>query len=133
MITCIVAKVSVILTLLRITVNRIHVAILYAATGVATVVGLLFFFFTIFQCTPVSAFWNRFSGTGKCIDTDILIDIAYVYSVGAAITDFTIGLLPAFMIWNLRMTTRDKVAVAGILGLGCMFVFLGCTLTLHPC
>ena len=118
------AKISIILTLLRITVNRIHVVILYAAMGLATVVGLLFFFFTIFQCTPVNAFWNRFSGNGKCIDTDILIDIAYVYSVGAAITDFTIGLLPAFMIWNLRMTTRDKVAVAGILGLGCMFVFL---------
>ena len=118
------AKISVILTLLRITVHRIHVAILYAAMGIATVVGLLFFFFTIFQCSPVSAFWNRLSGTGKCIDTDILIDIAYVYSVGAAITDFTIGLLPAFMIWNLRMTTRDKVAVAGILGLGCMSVFL---------
>lgn len=125
------AKISIILTLLRITVNRIHVAILYAAMALATVVGLLFFFFTIFQCTPVNAFWNRLSGTGKCIDTNILIDIAYVYSVGAAITDFTIGLLPAFMIWNLRMTTRDKVAVAGILGLGCMFVSLISVVHLH--
>lgn len=59
---------------------------------------------------------------GKCVDTNILIDIAYVYSVGAAVTDFTVGLLPAFMIWNLRMSPRDKIAVAGILGVGCMFV-----------
>lgn len=123
MVTCIVAKISIILTLLRITVNRIHIAILYATMSLAIIVGLLFLFFTVFQCSPVNHFWNRFSESGKCIDVNILIDIAYVYSVGAAVTDFTIGLLPAFMIWNLRMGRREKVAVAGILGLGCMFVF----------
>lgn len=48
--------------------------------------------------------------------------IAYVYSVGAAITDFTIGLLPVLLIWNLRMNLRAKVAIACILGIGCMFV-----------
>lgn len=122
-ITCILAKISIILTLLRITVNRIHIAILYAAMSLAIVVGLLFLFFTIFQCSPVNHFWNRFSESGKCIDVNALIDIAYVYSVGAAVTDFTIGLLPAFMIWNLRMGRRQKMAVAGILGLGCVFVF----------
>lgn len=120
--TCIAAKISIILSLLRITVNRIHNFILYAATGVAVSVGLLFLFFTIFQCSPVNYFWNRYTEPGKCIDVYVLIDIAYVYSVGAAITDFTIGLLPAFMIWNLRMSRRDKIAVAGILSLGCMFV-----------
>lgn len=76
--------------------------------SITIVVGLLFFFFTVFQCTPVNHFWNRMSSSGKCIGTQVLIDIAYVYSVGAAITDFTIGLLPAFMIWNLRMSRRDK-------------------------
>lgn len=86
-------------------------------------VGVLFFFFTIFQCTPVSHFWNRLDlDSGKCIDVWVLIDIAYLYSVGAAITDFTIGILPAFMIWNLRMSRRDKIAVIGVLSLGCMFV-----------
>lgn len=48
--------------------------------------------------------------------------IAYVYSVGAAITDFTVGLLPVLLIWNLRMNLRAKVAIACILGIGCMFV-----------
>jgi len=91
--------------------------------GLNMIVGLLFFFFTVFQCTPVNHFWNRLDqDSGKCIDVQILLGIAYLYSVGAAITDFVIGLLPAFMIWNLRMSRRDKIAVGGILSLGCMFV-----------
>lgn len=43
--------------------------------------------------------------------------IAYVYSVGAAFTDFTVGLLLVLLIWNLRMNLR-----ANVVGIGYMFV-----------
>ncbi|RHZ63767.1 putative integral membrane protein [Aspergillus thermomutatus] len=119
-ITCVVAKMSIIVSLLRITIDRVHILILYAAMALALIVGLLFFFFTIFECTPVDFFWNRFTEQGKCIDTDILIAIAYTYSVGAAVTDFTIGIMPVFIIWSLRMNARTKMAIAGILGIGCI-------------
>ncbi|KAJ6014354.1 hypothetical protein N7540_008945 [Penicillium herquei] len=117
-ITCVVAKVSIIISLLRITVDRIHAYILYAAISLATAVGTIFLFFTIFQCNPVPFFWNRDSGT--CISKDLLIDIAYLYSAGAAVTDLTIGLLPIALIWNLRMNRRTKIAIAGILSVGCI-------------
>lgn len=100
--------------------DRVHAYILYAAITLATAVGLIFLFFTIFQCSPVDFFWNRLTETGTCISTDLLIDIAYLYSVGAAITDLTIGLLPVALIWNLRMNQRTKAAIVGILGVGCM-------------
>ncbi|GFF42264.1 hypothetical protein IFM46972_06814 [Aspergillus udagawae] len=119
-ITCVVAKMSIIISLLRITINRVHMLILYAAMGLTLLVGLLFFFFTIFECKPVDYFWNRSTKPGSCLDTDILIAIAYTYSVGAAITDFTIGILPVFIIWSLRMNARTKMAIAGILGIGCI-------------
>jgi len=119
-ITCVVAKVSIIITLLRITVDRVHAYVLYAAITLATAVGLIFLFFTVFQCDPVPYFWNRTPVTGTCISTDLLIDIAYLYSVGAAITDLTIGLLPVALIWNLRMNQRTKAAIVGILGIGCI-------------
>ncbi|KAH1952284.1 hypothetical protein KXV69_001916 [Aspergillus fumigatus] len=77
-------------------------------------------FFYIITCVPVDYFWNRSSKPGSCLDADILIAIAYTYSVGAAITDFTIGILPVFIIWSLRMNTRTKMAIAGILGIGCI-------------
>ncbi|RMJ25340.1 integral membrane protein [Aspergillus sp. HF37] len=119
-VTCIVAKISIIISLLRITILRVHVIILYCAMALAIVIGLLFFFFTVFQCSPVDYFWNRRTETGSCIDVDILINIAYVYSAGAALTDFTIGLLPVFLIWNLKMNRRSKLAVVGILSIGCI-------------
>ncbi|KAJ6010177.1 hypothetical protein N7499_004418 [Penicillium canescens] len=120
--TCVVAKISIIIALLRITVDRIHAYILYAAMVLATVVGLVFFFFTIFQCSPVNFFWNQMQpgAEGSCVNKDTLIGIAYLYSVGAAVTDLTIGLLPVALIWNLRMNRRTKGAIAGILGIGCI-------------
>lgn len=123
-VTCVAAKLSIIITLLRITVERIYAWVLYGAIALATGVGLVFLFFTIFQCQPVDFFWNRDSEQGTCIDSDVLIAIAYLYSVGAAITDLTIGLLPVALIWNLRMSRRNKQAIMGILGIGCMCVFL---------
>jgi hypothetical protein len=111
---------SIIISLLRITISRVHILILYAAMGLAVVVGLLFFFFTLFQCKPVDYFWNQGAKPGSCLDQDILIAIAYTYSVGAAVTDFTIGILPVFVIWSLRMNARTKMAIAGILGIGCI-------------
>lgn len=92
--------------------------------ALATAVGLIFFFVTIFQCSPVDYFWNRAqpSAHGSCMHKNALAGIAYLYSVGAAITDLTIGLLPVALIWDLRMNLRAKCAVAVILGIGCMFV-----------
>ncbi|KAI2786128.1 hypothetical protein POX_h09896 [Penicillium oxalicum] len=121
-ITCVVAKISIIITLLRITVDRIHAWILYTAMALAVAVGATFLFFTIFQCNPVPYYWHQGSTSahGTCINKNTLIAIAYLYSVGAAITDLTIGLLPVALIWNLRMNARTKVAIAGILGIGCI-------------
>ncbi|KAJ5966718.1 hypothetical protein N7501_002966 [Penicillium viridicatum] len=120
--TCVVAKLSIIIALLRITISRIHANILYAAMTIATVIGLIFFFFTIFQCSPVNYFWNRMQPHthGSCINRSPLTAVAYVYSVGAAITDLTIGLLPVALIWDLRMNRRTKIAIIAILSIGCI-------------
>ncbi|KAJ5592039.1 uncharacterized protein N7459_002408 [Penicillium hispanicum] len=120
--TCVVGKISIIITLLRITVRRAHAWVLYGVTCLATSVGLVFLFFTIFECHPISYFWERLSTTehGRCVSKQVLIDIAYLYSVGAAVTDLTIGLFPVVLIWNLRMNRRTKVAIVGILGIGCI-------------
>ncbi|KAJ5926112.1 hypothetical protein N7516_007885 [Penicillium verrucosum] len=120
--TCVVAKISIIIALLRITISRVHAYILYAAMALATVIGLLFFFFTIFQCSPVDYFWNRAqpNAHGSCISKNLLMSIAYLYSAGAAITDLTIGFLPVALIWDLHMNRRTKVAVVAVLGIGCI-------------
>jgi len=121
-VTCVITKLSICITLLRVSIDRIHVWVLIGAMSLATVVGLIFLFFTIFQCHPVDYFWNRLSEKGTSINKDVLVGIGYLYSVGAALTDLTIGLLPVALIWDLHMDRRTKAAIVGILGIGCMFV-----------
>lgn len=127
-------KISIIITLLRLTINRIHVWILYAAISFASAVALVFLFFTVFQCSPVDYFWNKSTTaeTGTCISTDLLINIAYFYSAGAAVTDLTIVLVPVALIWNLQMDRRNKSAVIAILCIGCMLV-VPTFLIFYPC
>jgi hypothetical protein len=60
---------------------------------------------------------------GSCIDTNVLIGVAYLYSVGAAITDLTIGLLPVALIDSgantvqVRNTDEDICINARAIGL----------------
>ncbi|EBA27263.1 uncharacterized protein AFUA_5G00890 [Aspergillus fumigatus Af293] len=57
---------------------------------------------------------------GHCMDMDLLVGIVYMYSAAAAVCDFTIGLLPAFMIGRLKMDRHTKMAVIGVLSIGCV-------------
>ncbi|KAI9370269.1 hypothetical protein BJX61DRAFT_544799 [Aspergillus egyptiacus] len=115
-----VAKVAIAFALLRLAVRQLHRIILWAVIGTVIVIGLVFWLVLLLNCQPVSYFWERFNPlkSGTCLSTDILIGIAYMYSSITIVCDFTLGLLPAFLIWRLQMTPRTKVALVGILSLG---------------
>ncbi|KAF4216374.1 hypothetical protein CNMCM8980_005283 [Aspergillus fumigatiaffinis] len=121
-VTCVVAKISIAVALLRLTVTKTHTILLWTVIGVTIVVGLVFWFVLTLQCKPVSYFWNRLSpGTkGTCLSTDTIINIAYLYSVTATLCDFVLGLLPISLVWKLQMTRKTKIALAAILSLGCI-------------
>ncbi|KAL4965991.1 putative integral membrane protein [Aspergillus stella-maris] len=119
-VTCVVAKISIALALLRLTVLRIHQWLLWAVVAVSVAVGLAFWLVLMLQCHPVEYFWHRLTSEGKCIDVDYILDVAYLYSVMATICDFILGLLPIALVWKLHMNTRTKAALAGILSMGCV-------------
>ena len=83
------------------------------------ITGVVFLFVTVFQCAPVSYFWNR-SQPGHCINMDIIIGLTYFFGIISGLCDFTFGLLPLFLVWNLKMNKRDKIALVPILGMGCV-------------
>ncbi|OOG00014.1 hypothetical protein ASPCADRAFT_126894 [Aspergillus carbonarius ITEM 5010] len=118
-VTVVVAKISIALALLRLTVSKIHMILLWSVVGVSIAVGLVFWFMLTFECKPVSHFWQRES-PGSCMAIDYLLDIAYVYSVTAMLCDLILGLLPIFLVWKLQMSRQTKAALAGILSLGCV-------------
>ncbi|KAH8695577.1 hypothetical protein BGW36DRAFT_299318 [Talaromyces proteolyticus] len=120
-ITCTLARMSIAITLLRIAVEPIHQRILYSVIMLSTIVGIVFFFFTIFQCSPVHYYWDRTTMlNGHCLNINALLGIVYMYSGVAAVCDFTMGILPGFMIRKLQMNRRTKIAVSGILGIACV-------------
>jgi hypothetical protein len=46
--------------------------------------------------------------------------MTYVYTSFAALCDFTVGILPIFIVRKLKMQHQTKIAVASILGMACM-------------
>ncbi|KAH7398380.1 hypothetical protein BKA66DRAFT_201402 [Pyrenochaeta sp. MPI-SDFR-AT-0127] len=118
--TMIAAKISIGLFLLRVTVKAIHKWIIYIAMGLTVLTGLVFFFVTLLQCTPISYFWNKKLEKGWCVDIDVIIALTFLYSAISVICDFTFAILPMFLVWGLNMSVRTRLVLIPILGMACV-------------
>lgn len=108
-------------SLLRIAVKKLHIWIIYGAMFISVVAGLAFFFVTLFQCHPISFFWNESSPRGgTCVNIEIIIALGYLYSTFSIISDFTFAILPAFLVLTLQLKRRTKIALIPLLAMGCM-------------
>ncbi|KAF2132037.1 hypothetical protein P153DRAFT_364488 [Dothidotthia symphoricarpi CBS 119687] len=113
----VLTKISIGCFLLRILTNRIHILIVYAAMGTTVVAGLTFFFVTVFQCYPVSYFWDK-TQDGTCVNMDVVIALAFIYSVCTIISDLVFAVLPAFVVYNLQLKRGTKIALIPLLTMG---------------
>ena len=114
-------KLSIGIFLLRIAVVRTHKIIIWVVIIVTEVYSAFFCLLFILQCRPSAYFWTQYTGgSGTCINPKITVQAFYGYSAISCIGDWTVGILPAFMVWNLQMNRRTKLSVAAILAVGCM-------------
>jgi hypothetical protein len=91
--------------------------------GVIALLTAIYFFFAIFQCHPVSYFWLQFSGVkGACLPAQLVANVTVAYSAFAVIADLIFGILPIFVIWDLKMNKKAKMIVGGLLMLGILYV-----------
>jgi len=74
------------------------------------------FLVCVFQCTPISTFWNSFvNGDPRCIDQRLF----YVITAGITIfTDIVVLALPFWIFLGINMQARIKAAVIGLFILG---------------
>lgn len=72
---------------------------------------------TIFQCQPISYFWNR-DIRGTCIDVNAL---AYANSGASMGQDVLIVCLPIPIVVKLQMSLQKKVGVAIMFALGGLY------------
>ncbi|KFA70258.1 hypothetical protein S40285_07899 [Stachybotrys chlorohalonatus IBT 40285] len=117
--TMIASKVSIGCFLIRLTVRRIDIWIIYGVMAITVLSGVVFFFVTLLQCRPIYYFWDK-SQSGSCIDIEVIIALTYMYSAFNVICDFTFALLPIGLIWSLNMDKKTKLALVPIMLMACV-------------
>lgn len=111
-------KLSIGVMLVRIAVARTHKIIIWVVVVVYELYGAFFFFLFVLQCRPSAYFWTQYTGgKGTCIDPKITVDATYGYSAVSCWSDWTLAILPIFIISGLQMNIRTKIGVSFILAM----------------
>ncbi|KAK1569797.1 uncharacterized protein LY79DRAFT_643380 [Colletotrichum navitas] len=114
------SKLSIGYFLLRITVRKLDIWIIYIVMMLTVCTGLVFFFVTLLQCQPISYFWNQSTQNGHCVPMDVIIALTFLYSAFSVICDFTFAILPIVLIWNLKMNHKTKLALVPVMLMACI-------------
>lgn len=89
--------------------------------------GSTYFFMVMFQCRPVSTFWDENPrASGKCWNDRIVLIMTYTAAAINCLADWAFGILPIFIVWSLNLPLKSKVLVMLILG----FAAIGSTATI---
>lgn len=114
-----VTKLSIAAYFLRLSGKRYQRVTIYTTVGVVMLFSSMYFFFLLFQCTPISFLWSKYEdGHGHCLNKPTLAAVTYAHCAMSAITDWIFGILPIFFVWNMQMNPRTKLSVILVLSLG---------------
>lgn len=113
------------LFLLRICTKSRHKWILAACLVVVIVTSLVYLCATLFQCLPVTYYWQRFEleeRAGHCSTARLVPNTAIVLSIVAAISDWLIALIPAVILSGTRIPRSSKILATGLMSIGVLCV-----------
>ncbi len=79
--------------------------------------GAAFILATIFQCTPVSYFWDQTAEKHTCISQE---PFWLAYTLINILTDVYVLALPIREVWALHLPNKDKIAILGVFFVGCL-------------
>ncbi|KAK8012264.1 hypothetical protein PG991_009639 [Apiospora marii] len=114
-------KLSILATLWRLLgTSRPRLKVFVAVCGVLiSLNSVIFCLVVVFQCRPISNYWNVMAEPRNCLD-----EAAHLLAAGIinTFTDFVVVLLPIITVMKLQLTTRNRLVVVGLFSLG----FLAC-------
>lgn len=113
-------KSSICSTLIRIAPNRIYRWCLRALIAISVVTTVAAMTVVLVRCKPISANWNP--GIGQCVSQDLIIVFTYVVSAVNVATDWSVAIMPIFILWNVQMKRGLKILTSVILGIGALYV-----------
>jgi hypothetical protein len=82
--------------------------------------GMAFIIATVFQCTPIAAFWDRSIRGFKCFKNE---PWWISYATVQITTDFMLLAMPIRQIVHLSMGKAEKLGIALVFGTGALYVF----------
>ncbi|KAG4427946.1 hypothetical protein IFR05_016572 [Cadophora sp. M221] len=115
-----VTKVAIAAYFLRLSSKRYQRVVIYSTLAAVLVFSTMYFFFLMFQCSPINYLWTKYNedGKGTCLNSTTLSAVTYAHCAMSAITDWSFGILPIFFVWKMQMNPRTKFSVILILSLG---------------
>jgi hypothetical protein len=113
-------KVALCAFLLRFAVEPIHVWLLRALIIGCTVFGIVQEGMLLFQCRPISTFWTVKPNSEFCVNPRFILVAVYTAASLNAIVDWTVGILPYFIVRSLKLPSRTKFLVVCILAFAAM-------------
>ncbi|RDW88221.1 hypothetical protein BP6252_00253 [Coleophoma cylindrospora] len=117
-----VLKISIGFFLLRVCIKTYQRVIIWVVMAVMGLFSTFYFILVIVQCQPSSYFWTQYADTagGSCLSASFISGSTYTHSAISVWADWTLGILPIFLVWGLNLNARTKVSVALILALGAL-------------
>ena len=115
-----IIKASFSVTLLRIVVRRQHTCYLYFLLVITTIITPVFTLWIVFSCHPIAYFWERATdlNRGNCISYQAQVIGLYTQSALFLFIDFSLAVLPIFIVRDLQMDRRTKMSVVAIFAIG---------------
>lgn len=102
---------------LRITTIKSHRILIWAVMGLTLFVSVVFFFLVMFQCQPISFFWDplRDPRNGRCVSDRATTSATYLHAAIIAAGDWTYGIFPFFLFHRLNLDRRTKISAMLVL------------------
>jgi hypothetical protein len=114
-------KLSLLFFFLRIFPTRNMRRMLWGTIAFDIAFGIAFTVAAIFQCQPVSYYWNRFDDgqTGKCVNIN---GLGWANAAISIVLDLWMLALPLSQVFTLKLAWKKKISVALMFCVGTLFV-----------
>ncbi|KAG8626499.1 hypothetical protein KVT40_005444 [Elsinoe batatas] len=113
------ARVSIGLLLLRLMASRKQKVVVWSVMALNVITWLVYVIWTFNICSPVSRYWQWSSDRGICRTERYSIG-TYIHSAATVISDWTLSLIPMWVLYKSNLAKKTRFATAGILGLGAL-------------
>lgn len=100
--------------LIRLTTQNKYRYPLYTLFVISAAVGTVSFFVALLRCKPIDAAWTE---EGHCLSQTLIIGFSYGISALNIVIDFSVAIIPIFLLRKTQMKRRLKAVTGFILDL----------------